>query len=51
MLGVGHKFPAYSLQAVVSLEKVKAFQTHNQDFKDKWKVFFFWPKDFTFVPH
>ena len=50
MLGVGHKFPAYSLQAVVSLEKGKAFQTvSNEDFKDKWKVFFFWPKDFTFV--
>ena len=27
MLGVGHKFPAYSLQATVSLEKGKAFQT------------------------
>ena len=35
MLGVGHKFPAYSLQAVVSLEKGKAFQTvSNEDFKD-----------------
>ena len=34
MLGVGHKFPAYSLQAVVSLEKGKAFQTvSNEDFK------------------
>jgi len=50
MLGVGHKFPAYSLQAVVSLEKGKAFQTvSNEDFKDQWKVLFFWPKDFTFV--
>jgi alkyl hydroperoxide reductase subunit AhpC len=50
MLGVGHKFPAYSLQAAVSLEKGKAFQTiSGDDFKDKWKVYFFWPKDFTFV--
>ena len=50
MLGVGHKFPAYSLQATVSLEKGKAFQTiSDEDFKDKWKVYFFWPKDFTFV--
>src|ERR1035438_9864545 len=50
MLGVGHKFPAYSLQATVSLEKGKAFQTiSDQDYKDKWKVYFFWPKDFTFV--
>ncbi len=50
MLGVGHKFPAYSLQATVSLEKGKAFETiGNEDFKSKWKVYFFWPKDFTFV--
>ena len=50
MLGVGHKFPAYSLQATVSLEQGKAFQTiSDEDFKDKWKVYFFWPKDFTFV--
>ena len=50
MLGVGHKFPAFSLQATVSLEKGKAFQTiTDQDYKDRWKVYFFWPKDFTFV--
>jgi lipoyl-dependent peroxiredoxin subunit C len=50
MLGVGQKFPAFSLQATVSIEKGKAFQTiTHEDFKDKWKVYFFWPKDFTFV--
>jgi peroxiredoxin (alkyl hydroperoxide reductase subunit C) len=50
MLGVGQTFPAYSVQATVSLEKGKAFQTiTDQDFADKWKVYFFWPKDFTFV--
>ena len=50
MLGVGHKFPAFSLQATVSVEKGKAFQTTtDQDYKEKWKVYFFWPKDFTFV--
>jgi lipoyl-dependent peroxiredoxin subunit C len=50
MLGVGHKFPAFSLQATVSLEKGKTFQTiTDQEYKDKWKVYFFWPKDFTFV--
>ena len=50
MLGVGHKFPAFSVQAMVSLDKGKAFQTiTDQDYKDKWKVYFFWPKDFTFV--
>jgi peroxiredoxin (alkyl hydroperoxide reductase subunit C) len=50
MLGVGQTFPAFSLQATVSLEKGKAFQTiTDQDFTGKWKVYFFWPKDFTFV--
>lgn len=50
MLGVGEKFPAFSLQATVSLEKGKAFQQiTNESYKDKWKVYFFWPKDFTFV--
>jgi peroxiredoxin (alkyl hydroperoxide reductase subunit C) len=50
MLGVGQKFPAYSLQATVSTERGKAFQTiTEQDYQDKWKVYFFWPKDFTFV--
>ena len=50
MLGVGQKFPTYSLQATVSLEKGKAFQTiSDEDYRDKWKIYFFWPKDFTFV--
>lgn len=50
MLGVGEKFPAFSLQATVSLDRGKAFQTiTDTDFAGKWKVYFFWPKDFTFV--
>jgi lipoyl-dependent peroxiredoxin subunit C len=50
MLGVGDKFPSYSLTATVSTDKNKAFQTiTDQDYKGKWKVVFFWPKDFTFV--
>ncbi len=50
MLGVGHKFPGFSLQATVSIEKGKAFQTiTDRDYPRKWKVYFFWPKDFTFV--
>jgi peroxiredoxin (alkyl hydroperoxide reductase subunit C) len=50
MLGVGQKFPSFSLQAVVSLEKGKTFATiSEEDYQDKWKVYFFWPKDFTFV--
>lgn len=50
MLGVGQPFPAFSVPATVSLEKGKEFATiTNEDYKGKWKVFFFWPKDFTFV--
>ena len=50
MLGVGQKFPEYRLVATVSTEKDKAFQPiSDQDYKGKWKVYFFWPKDFTFV--
>jgi len=50
MLGVGQKFPVFSLQATVSLERGKTFQTiTNEDYAGKWKVYFFWPKDFTFV--
>ena len=50
MLGVGTRFPAFSVQATVSTEKGKAFQTvTDQDYKEQWKLYFFWPKDFTFV--
>ena len=50
MLGVGEKFPAFSVTATVSLEKDKQFKTiTDQDYPGKWKVYFFWPKDFTFV--
>ena len=50
MLGVGQKFPSFSLQATVSLEKGKTFSTiTDADYPDKWKIYFFWPKDFTFV--
>jgi len=50
MLGVGQKFPAFSLKATVSTDKEKAFKNiSNADYPEKWKVYFFWPKDFTFV--
>jgi len=50
MLGVGQKFPEYSVKATVSRDKKNAFKelTH-KDYPGKWKVYFFWPKDFTFV--
>jgi alkyl hydroperoxide reductase subunit AhpC len=50
MLTVGEKFPSFELTAVVDLDPKKAFETiTDQSFAGKWKVYFFWPKDFTFV--
>jgi len=50
MLGVGEKFPIFSVTATVSRDKNKAFETiTNESYPGKWKVYFFWPKDFTFV--
>lgn len=50
MLGVGQKFPDFSLKATVSTDKNKAFSDiTDKSYDGKWKVYFFWPKDFTFV--
>jgi len=50
MRTIGDKFPEFDLKAVVSLEKDKEFkQITSRDYPGKWKVVFFWPKDFTFV--
>ena len=50
MLTVGDRLPAFDLNAVVSIEQDKAFQRIDQASNPgKWKVLFFWQKDFTFV--
>jgi len=50
MLGVGEQFPDFTVTATVSTNKDNAFKTIiDQEYKGKWKIFFFWPKDFTFV--
>ena len=50
MLGVGSQFPGYRLEAVVSTDQSKAFQTiDSATHAGKWRVIFFWPMDFTFV--
>jgi peroxiredoxin (alkyl hydroperoxide reductase subunit C) len=50
MLGVGETFPSYSVQATVSTDKKNAFRViTDKDYAGEWKVYFFWPKDFTFV--
>jgi alkyl hydroperoxide reductase subunit AhpC len=50
MLTIGERLPAFDLNAVVSIDPDKAFQRIDQaSSPGKWKVLFFWPKDFTFV--
>jgi len=50
MLGIGEQFPDFSLTATVTTNKDNAFKTiTNEDYEGKWRIFFFWPKDFTFV--
>ena len=50
MSGIGRRFPEFRFTGVVSNDAKGAFQTFTHDsFPGKWKVVFFWPKDFTFV--
>jgi len=50
MLTITDEFPKFSADAVVSLEKGAEFRAvTSEDYPGKWKVIFFWPKDFTFV--
>jgi len=50
MLTIGDKFPAFKLKAVVASDPKSAFtEVSDSSAPGKWKVVFFWPKDFTFV--
>jgi len=50
MLTVGDKFPSFDLNAVVDIDPAKAFERiTDKSNAGKWKIVFFWPKDFTFV--
>src|ERR1700754_3625175 len=50
MLTIGDKFPSFDLKAVVSTDPKTAFkQVSDRSDAGKWRVVFFWPKDFTFV--
>jgi alkyl hydroperoxide reductase subunit AhpC len=50
MLTVGAQFPAFNLKAVGQGDLKTAFSDATEkSFAGKWKVFVFWPKDFTFV--
>jgi peroxiredoxin (alkyl hydroperoxide reductase subunit C) len=50
MLTIGDKLPEFTLKAVVSSDPKSAFaEIGRASDPGKWKVLFFWPKDFTFV--
>ncbi|MDF3054430.1 MAG: Alkyl hydroperoxide reductase subunit [Gammaproteobacteria bacterium] len=50
MLAIGDKLPNFQLRAVVSADHTENFiSISDTTHTDKWKVIFFWPKDFTFV--
>jgi peroxiredoxin (alkyl hydroperoxide reductase subunit C) len=50
MLTIGDKLPRFDVPAVVSTDPDKAFdRITSESNAGKWKIVFFWPKDFTFV--
>jgi peroxiredoxin (alkyl hydroperoxide reductase subunit C) len=58
LLTIGDQFPAYELTGLIGgdLAKVDAAQPEDyfktissDDYEGKWRIVFFWPKDFTFV--
>ncbi len=49
MLTVGDYFPSFECQACCGLEQTDLRKITHEDDKGQWKVFFFYPKDFTFV--
>jgi peroxiredoxin (alkyl hydroperoxide reductase subunit C) len=50
MLTVGDRFPRYDLLGVVSTDPEQAFERFDdRSHAGKWRVIFFYPKDFTFV--
>jgi peroxiredoxin (alkyl hydroperoxide reductase subunit C) len=50
LLGLGARFPEFSLPACVSAEPGSEFRTvDSHELEGKWTAIFFWPLDFTFV--
>jgi peroxiredoxin (alkyl hydroperoxide reductase subunit C) len=50
LLGLGARFPDFSLQACVSAEPGSEFRIVNShELEGTWTAIFFWPLDFTFV--
>lgn len=50
MLTVGDQFPEFCLKAVTQNSHPQGFpEITEKDQSGKWKIYFFWPKDFTFI--
>ncbi len=49
MLTIGDMFPQYRVQACVGTSKDDLIAVDNSKFEGRWVVYFFYPKDFTFV--
>lgn len=49
MLSVGSKFPEFKLTAVTGTTAESFSEATLANYKDQWKIIFFWPKDFTLV--
>ena len=50
LLGLGARFPEFSLQACVSAEPGSEFRiVDSHELEGTWTAIFFWPRDFTFV--
>ena len=49
MLTVGNPFPEFSADACVGSDSDSLTKIDNQSYAGKWVVYFFYPKDFTFV--
>jgi peroxiredoxin (alkyl hydroperoxide reductase subunit C) len=49
MLTVGDPFPLFNCKACVGNDKNGFVEITNATYQGKWAVFFFYPKDFTFI--
>lgn len=49
MITVGEPFPQFKVKACTGLTIDTLTEFTSESFSGKWKVFFFYPKDFTFV--
>ena len=49
MITVGDEFPQFKVKACNGLTNDDFIDLTNESYKGKWKIFFFYPKDFTFV--